>query len=766
MHTGSIRVTSAPSGARIFLNQSDTGRVTPHTVPEVLAGFHTIRLTLDGHSDWGPQTVSVTAGQTAAVNATLEQTAQPPEPVTPSQRGLGLELLDVQAYQSAHILRADPAISLPTSVDLSVDTPFPGSQGNQGSCVGWAVAFALKTYHERIERGWPLTDDSHVMSPAYVYNQIKVPGGGAYFVDAFNVLIDQGVSSWAQMPYDQFDDRTQPSAAARAEAANYKIANWGTVLRTTHALFVQEIKRHLAAGAPVVIGVPVYPDFDSVNESNPIYDDDRGHSRGYHAIVIVGYDDARSAFKIVNSWGTDWGIGGYGWIDYAASKSLIRVAYVTEDVVASPDEAPPIAASDPTPRTSATSVAVNTVLRWTRNARTTSFDVYLGTDRGLGAVDFQGKVAQARFSPHLAPGSLYYWRIDARGAGGVTRGPVWSFTTAGMPELPRKPVSPSPADGATAVPSDLVLSWDSGGHTTSYDVYFGTNPVPAASELRGTQAARTYFPGRLLAGTRYYWRVDATNGQGTTTGDVWTFITVHGSEPGLSIGDVSVQEGHTGLKRYSYFRVTLSVSSAHQVRVSYTTKDGTATGGPDPENRVAGADYGATSGELTFSPGDVSKDIRVATFGDENVEQDEYFYVILSSPVNATLVDDTATGTITNDDIVTPTQPSLSISDASKAEGDRGSDFMRFPVLLSAHSTQIVTVTVKTYDGSATEGTDYRGAHFSMVIPPGELEATPGVLVYGDTEVEHDETFTVEVERVENATIVDGTAIGTITNDD
>ena len=336
--------------------------------------------------------------------------------------GLGLELLDVEAYQSAYILRADQAISLPSSIDLSVDFPLPRSQGVQGSCVGWAVAYAVKSYHERIERGWPLTNDRHVMSPAYVYNQIKLPSGGSYYPDALNLLIEQGVSSWAQMPYDQFDDRTQPSAAARAASANYRIANWGTVQRTTHTVFVQEIKRHLAAKDPVLIGVPVYPDFVSLSEANPIYDDSRGSRRGYHAIVIVGYDDTRSAFKVINSWGTDWGIGGYGWIDYESSRSLIRVAYIAKDAGASDER--PDAASDPSPVNAATGVAVNTVLRWTKNARTTSFDVYLGTDRNLGAVDFQGNVAGATFSPDLAPGSKYYWRIDARGAGGVTTGPV------------------------------------------------------------------------------------------------------------------------------------------------------------------------------------------------------------------------------------------------------------------------------------------------------------------------------------------------------
>ena len=247
--------------------------------------------------------------------------------------------MDVEAYRSAPVLRAVP-IALPAYVDLSVDAPPPGDQGSQGSCVGWAVAYTLKSYHERIERGWPLTDNRHVMSPAYVYNQIKVPGGGAYYADAFRLLADQGVSSWAAMPYNWRDDRTQPSAAARAEAADYRIADWGTVLRNTHAVFVQEVKRHVAGGTPVLIAVPVHQDLEDLSPRNPVYDNDSGALRGYHAVVIVGYDDGRSAFRIVNSWGTRWGLGGYGWIDYEASERLIRSAYVTTDAGVQPEPEP------------------------------------------------------------------------------------------------------------------------------------------------------------------------------------------------------------------------------------------------------------------------------------------------------------------------------------------------------------------------------------------------------------------------------------------
>ena len=527
--TGSISVTSTPSGARIFFNSSDTGRVTPYVISDLSVGSHSIHLTLAGHSDWGPQNVPVAADQITTVNATMEP-IDSNEPGVPSERGLGLKRLDVEAYQSAVIIRAEP-VALPSSVDLSVDAPVPGDQGSQSSCVGWAVAYAVKTYHERIERGWPLTDNRHVMSPAYVYNQIKVPGGGAYFVDAFTLLVEQGVSSWAQMPYDPLNDRTQPSSRARVEAANHKIADWGTVLRNTHAAFVQEIKRHLVAGDPVLIGIQVYPDFEYLSEPNPVYDDDAGTSRGSHAIVIVGYNDRRSAFKIANSWGTEWGIDGYGWVDYDASESLIRPAYVTKDVVASIDDERPGAASDPSPGDAATGVAVGTVLGWTRNARTTSFDVYLGVDLNLSAADFQGNVARVEFTPHLAPGAVYYWRIDARGAGGITQGPVWTFTTAGTLEEPGKAVNPSPADGATGVAQSTELRWDSGGRATSYDVYLGIDPVLGASELQQTQATRTYSPRGLRAGTQYYWRIDAKNGQGTTRGDTWTFTNVGDVQP-------------------------------------------------------------------------------------------------------------------------------------------------------------------------------------------------------------------------------------------
>ncbi len=89
--------------------------------------------------------------------------------------------------------------------------------------------------------------------------------------------------------------------------------------------------------------------------------------------------------------------------------------------------------------------------------------------------------------------------------------------------LPPGPASsPNPPDTTVGHAFDTNLSWTAGIDSISRNVYFGTNPSPGASELRGNQASTTFDPGTLASGT-YYWRIDEVNGDGTTTGPVWSF---------------------------------------------------------------------------------------------------------------------------------------------------------------------------------------------------------------------------------------------------
>jgi len=110
---------------------------------------------------------------------------------------------------------------------------------------------------------------------------------------------------------------------------------------------------------------------------------------------------------------------------------------------------------------------------------------------------------------------------------------------------------------------------------------------------------------------------------------------------GLSINNVSKNEGSGGGTTPFVFTVTLSQASQSTVTVNYATANGTA---------LEGSDYAATSGTLTFNPGDMSKTITVQVTADNDVESNETFFVNLSNPVNATISQGQGTGTIVNDD--------------------------------------------------------------------------------------------------------------------
>jgi len=220
---------------------------------------------------------------------------------------------------------------LPPSVDLSLNNcPPVGNQGSQGSCVGWAVGYAYKTYQEKIERNWSVSATDHQFSPAYIYNQI-VQGndGGAYTSDAFDLLVNQGCAALADMPYNQEDYKTKPTSAQKTAASKYKALSWN-YLQTGS---ISDIKAALASGNAVVASIRVYTSFDKLTPSNPIQTIVSGVYRGNHAICVVGYNDANSTLKILNSWGTGWGASGYGYIQYDVFQTINNALYVMTDVI-------------------------------------------------------------------------------------------------------------------------------------------------------------------------------------------------------------------------------------------------------------------------------------------------------------------------------------------------------------------------------------------------------------------------------------------------
>lgn len=113
-----------------------------------------------------------------------------------------------------------------------------------------------------------------------------------------------------------------------------------------------------------------------------------------------------------------------------------------------------------------------------------------------------------------------------------------------------------------------------------------------------------------------------------------------------------------------------------------------------------------------------------------------------------------------------PAVPSLSIADVSVQEGNSGTRLMTFTVTLSAAAAGAVTVAYSTADGTATSGSDYVAANGTLTFAAGETSKTIQVTVKGDTVAEGNEAFTIRLANAAGATIADGSAAGTLTNDD
>jgi hypothetical protein len=215
--------------------------------------------------------------------------------------------------------------------------------------------------------------------------------------------------------------------------------------------------------------------------------------------------------------------------------------------------------------------------------------------------------------------------------------------------------------------------------------------------------------------------------------------------PAISIDDVTQFEGNASTSN-AVFTVRLSTPSLQTVTVVASTASGTAS---------APSDYGALSPTtLTFAPGETTKTVFVAINGDTQVELNESYSVNLTMATNATIADSQGLGTIVNDDGAIIPPPTLSINDVALLEGDSDTIAAVFTVTLSRVSAQSVTVVAASADGSALNGSDYAALPpTTLTFAPGETTRTVTVLVSGDTLVEPDETFVVNLSTPTNATL-------------
>ncbi|HEX2835625.1 MAG TPA: Calx-beta domain-containing protein [Thermoanaerobaculia bacterium] len=465
-------------------------------------------------------------------------------------------------------------------------------------------------------------------------------------------------------------------------------------------------------------------------------------------IVTIANDDGGAQLSIGNA-GEAEGTGGANTLDFAVTLNAPSATPVTVSWTTQNDSA--LAPSDytaasgtltfaPGETTKTIAIAVNTDSAFESDE---SFFVQLlaATDATIADADAAGVLVNDDPAPAVPSISIGNASV-AEGNAGTT--PLTFTVTLSTPTISTVLVDYGTANLSATAGLDYVAA--SGTLTFAPGVTAQTIAVPVIGDtLVETNETFTIALSSPTNGT-----LGTSSAAGTILED-----DVAPAVPSISIANASVAEGNAGSTPLT-FTVSLDVATVSTVTVQYATANVSATGG---------VDYAAASGTLTFAPGVTSQTINVPVIGDTLVETNETFTIALSSPANGTLGTSSAAGTILEDDVA-PVIPSISIANASVAEGNAGSTPLTFTVSLDVATVSTVTVQYATANVSATAGVDYAATSGTLTFAPGVTSQTVAVPVIGDTSVESDETFTIALSSPANALLGGAIATGTIVNDD
>ena len=237
-----------------------------------------------------------------------------PDPIDPrDQTGIGSGVL--------------ASTSLPKSKDYSAETLPVDSQGQTGSCVGWATSYYRAWLHRRD------TGQSKRFSQRFIWIAAKeidpwplnvmFDGAGTKIRDAFKIMNKHGAAPLTLWPFDKRLPDPSKEKTLIKQAEKYRIGAY-------YSLGTNEERRaQLAKRGPFVIGVPVFSNWSQVG-SDGVIPEPGGFQRGGHALLVVGYDDKTGYFKVQNSWGTGWGKSGYGFISYKYMEEYCWSAWAAQ----------------------------------------------------------------------------------------------------------------------------------------------------------------------------------------------------------------------------------------------------------------------------------------------------------------------------------------------------------------------------------------------------------------------------------------------------
>jgi len=225
---------------------------------------------------------------------------------------------------------------IPATVDLRPWCSPVEDQENIGSCTANAGVGILE-YFQRRAFGKHL-DGSRLFLYKVTRNLLGWMGDqGAYLRTAMKAMVLFGVPPETYWPYKVEDFEKEPPAFCYAFAQSYKTTKYYRLDPPGQGTgqTLEAVKKNLAAGLPSMFGFTVYSSIPPAGDGKgEIPFPGRGDGvMGGHAVVAVGYDDKKKVTKdtgallIRNSWGTGWGVGGYGWLPYSYVEAGLAVDF-------------------------------------------------------------------------------------------------------------------------------------------------------------------------------------------------------------------------------------------------------------------------------------------------------------------------------------------------------------------------------------------------------------------------------------------------------
>lgn len=379
-------------------------------------------------------------------------------------------LAQTSAVARPNTLKPGVGTPLPDHVDLSSFLPPVQGQGEISSCAAWSTVYYARTLLEQKERRWGAADRNHEFSPLYSYNQItKGQNTGTAIEDHMTILRDQGIVSLSDFPYvDQLD--VQPGDDLVSKAAELKIEGFREIPRDGDSVDLRAVKTFLAQGLPVVGGFEIFEDFEDYRGG--VYQTTSGTSVGGHAMAVVGYDDRRQALRIVNSWGPDWGEGGFAWVSYPSVAAMTKDNFGFAFMFQKPRETlPPGTPPAPPQDLRASQGQFEDAIALTWSAQPGSRYEVLRADNATQDWSTLATVTQGTYSDAgLPPGVTYVYAVRAEGGDASAPG---SLSPVANGWTQKKASVPGVVQGLSGLryQDSVILVWPPLADTDEYWVY-------------------------------------------------------------------------------------------------------------------------------------------------------------------------------------------------------------------------------------------------------------------------------------------------------